>query len=633
MKQFKCALFMLLCLLVCMAYAKVRPSATSVLKYAPAPPADTVRGLIGYYYQDKNDNNHFTTLKQGGVYDTTFSVNWGNGNPGYGLSDDYFSIRWIGMLKAPVTGTYTFNSNADDGLKFSIKDFANRSADKGKVIMDNNGNCCHDFSGTVDLEAGKLYPIEIEYFENTGGANIMYFKWQAPGLPQQQVLANYLYAMQPPEAARPKITPDKGLFEGEVEIKFSTNTEGGVIHYTLDGTIPTINSPVYDPSGKLTVSTTAPYTFVIKASTYKEGMFVSEVSTSTITVMPPALPKPVFVPSAGLYTGSVDLDISVNVPGSTLYYTTDGSTPTTSSTLYTGKLHLDTTTRIKVFAVKEGRSPSQVVAGTYTILPEGVKDPVFSLAAGSYNSAQEVTITSATPGATIYYAFDDKVLNSNSPVYSTPVKINSSTTLKAYATLDGLTDSKATQATYIIGNDATVSTPKFSVAPGTYTGVKQVGLYTDTKDASIHYTLDGSTPDENSQVFYMLISVKDSVVINAIAYKAGMKPSAIATGKYIISEEARDTSLINTNLPIPKLSITPNPASNVVRISWTGMITTKTGFRVVVTDSKGTVVNTSVVQGGYTYYQFNTSTLAEGIYYVKVESGNSIAKGKMIVAR
>jgi hypothetical protein len=115
--------------------------------------------------------------------------------------------------------------------------------------------------------------------------------------------------------------------------------------------------------------------------------------------------------------------------------------------------------------------------------------------------------------------------------------------------------------------------------------------------------------------------------------KPGMKSSAVATGVYYVTAEARDTSLINTNLPAPKLTISPNPASGMARISWSGVITTKDGFRVVITDSRGAVVNTTLVQGGYTYYQFNTSTLAEGVYFVKVQSGNSIAKGKMIVAR
>ena len=235
MKQFKCALFVLLCLTVSWAYAKVRSSETDIRKYSPPPPpADTLRGLIGYYYQDKNGDNHFTTLVQSSVIDTSFCYNWEGNGPGYGITNDYFSVKWVGMLRVPVSGTYTFNSNADDGLKFIIKDFANRRADPGTVVMNNNGACCADFSGTATLEAGRLYPIEIEFFENTGGANIMYFMWSATGVPKQQVWSEYFYAMQPPEAARPRIDPAGGLFEGSVDVVLTTTTPGGVIHYTLD---------------------------------------------------------------------------------------------------------------------------------------------------------------------------------------------------------------------------------------------------------------------------------------------------------------------------------------------------------------------------------------------------------------
>ncbi|GEP93183.1 hypothetical protein CTE07_48280 [Chitinophaga terrae (ex Kim and Jung 2007)] len=598
-----------------------------------APPPDTIRGLIGYYYQD-NGGNPFTTLVKGGVYDTSFCFNWQGGNPGYGLTDDNFSVRWIALLRAPVTGTYTFNTNADDGIKFIIKDFKNRRADAGRVIVDNGGGCCRDVSGTVDLEAGKLYPIEVEFFEKGGGANIMYFTWTAPNLPKQQVYSQYFYAMQPPEAARPKISPDRGLFEGSVNIVLSSTTPGAEIHYTLDGTTPTINSPVYDPLNpvKLTAAN-EPVTYTIKASAYKEDMFVSEVTTGAVTVMPPALPNPVFTPSAGVYQGRVKIKLSVGVPGSSVYYTTDGSTPTTSSNLYTSEILIDSTTRIKAYAVKDGRSPSQVVAGTYTIVPDGAAVPVFSLPEGAYTGTQTVSISSSTPGAVIHYALNDEVLSSASPVYTTPLEIKTTTTVKAYATAAGLSDSKPAIATYTIGTDDPVSTPEFSIPPGTYNSIRQVGIYTNTKGATIHYTLDGTIPDENSPVYYALIPVTDSAKINAIAMKPGMKNSAVATGVYYVTAEARDTSLINTNLPAPKLTISPNPASGMARISWSGVITTKDGFRVVITDSRGAVVNTTLVQGGYTYYQFNTSTLAEGVYFVKVQSGNSIAKGKMIVAR
>ena len=623
MKQLNKFLFIIGCIISCTVQAMGRPAAA-----AAAPYGDTTRGVIGYYYQDKPGGAHFSSEVFKRV-DPNFTFNWGNNSPGPNITNDNFSVRWKGLFRPPVTGTYTFNSNADDGLKFIIKDWANREADPGKVVLNNNGACCADFSGTVDLVGGRLYPVEIEFFEGGGGANIMYFKWTAPGIAQEQVPDEYFYATLPDAAARPKITPDRGLFEGSVDVTLSSTTESGVIHYTLDGTTPTINSPVYNPEDTIKITTTT----TVKASTFADNMYVSEVSTALLSVMPPALPDPVFTPSAGIYRNPVKMAIETSVPGSTIYYTTDGTTPGTSSLLYTDSIYVDSTMRIKAFAVKDGRSPSQVVAATYTILPPGAQQPVFSVPAGNYGSAQEVTITSATPGAVIHYALNDNVLNSNSPVYAAPVKITATATLRAYATADGLDDSQVTVANYVIGNnEEAASTPQFSFPGGTYKGVRQVGLFTDTKGAAIYYTTDGTVPDENSNAYYALIQVTDSVTINAIAIKAGMKPSGIATATYVITGEAKDTSLINTSLPPSLLAVTPNPASGVARISWTGMINTRDGYRVIVTDSMGAVVNTTVITSGYTYYNINTAPLADGIYFVKVQSGSSVAKGKLIVS-
>jgi hypothetical protein len=633
MKQLNNVLFIILCAMAYMV-PPMHTYAASVRKIpliktaTPAPP-DTTRGVVGYYFQDAAGGGHFTSLVFDRV-DPNFWINWGNNSPDPRITNDNFSVRWKGLFRVPATGTYTFNANADDGFKFTIRDFASREADGGRVVMNNNGNCCADFSGSVDLVAGKLYPIEIEFFEGGGGANIMYFKWTGPGIAQQQVPEEYFYGILPLAAARPKITPDRGLFEDHVDVLLSTTTIGGVIRYTLDGTIPTLNSPVFDPledTLRITSTTT------VKASTFKDNMYVSEVSAALLSITPPALPNPVFVPSAGIYSDPVKVAIDVVVPGSTIYYTIDGSTPSTASQVYTDSIHVDSTMRIRTFAVKEGRSPSQVMAATYTILPQGVQQPVFSIPAGTYNSAQDVAISSGTPGAVIRYVTNDSVLNSSSPVYTTPVKISASTTLRAYATADGIADSKVMAATYVIGNnDATVSTPQFSFPGGTYNGVRQVGLFTDTKDAVIYYTTDGSLPDENATAYFSLIQVTDSVTINAIAIKTGMKNSAVATATYIISGEAKDTSLISTSLPTGHLSITPNPATSIARISWTGLITTRDGFRVVVTDSRGAVVNTTVITSGYTYYNINTNTLSDGVYFVKVQSGNSVAKGKLIIA-
>ena len=77
---------------------------------------------------------------------------------------------------------------------------------------------------------------------------------------------------------------------------------------------------------------------------------------------------PVFTPAAGIYNVDVDVTISCATDGATIYYTTDGSDPKTSSTRqeYTGEIVVSATTTIKAIAVK-GDNSSSVVTAEYTI--------------------------------------------------------------------------------------------------------------------------------------------------------------------------------------------------------------------------------------------------------------------------
>lgn len=76
--------------------------------------------------------------------------------------------------------------------------------------------------------------------------------------------------------------------------------------------------------------------------------------------------------------------------------------------------------------------------------------PVFSPAGGTYTSAQQVTISDATPGATIFYTTDGSNPNPQSPVYSSPITISQTTTLKAMAALPGYMNSNITTGLYTI---------------------------------------------------------------------------------------------------------------------------------------------------------------------------------------
>ena len=87
--------------------------------------------------------------------------------------------------------------------------------------------------------------------------------------------------------------------------------------------------------------------------------------TSGITI--PAAATPTFSPAAGSYSGSQSVAISCSTPSSTIYYTTDGSVPTTGSAVYSSALTVSATETIRAIAAATGYSNSAVYGGTYTI--------------------------------------------------------------------------------------------------------------------------------------------------------------------------------------------------------------------------------------------------------------------------
>ena len=75
---------------------------------------------------------------------------------------------------------------------------------------------------------------------------------------------------------------------------------------------------------------------------------------------------------------------------------------------------------------------------------------------------------------------------------------------------------------------------KFDPAPGEYVGQQMVTLSTTTPGAVIHYTTDGSAPNESSPVYTAPIPVNADTTVNAIAIAPGAPASAVSTGAYTI---------------------------------------------------------------------------------------------------
>jgi N-acetylneuraminic acid mutarotase len=160
---------------------------------------------------------------------------------------------------------------------------------------------------------------------------------------------------------------------------------------------------------------------------------------------------PVFSPAAGTYTSDQSVKITDSTAGATIYYTTDGSTPTTNSTQYTGAITVSSSETIKAIAAASGYSNSYVASAAYGInIPPTVATPTFDPTPGTYADAQIVTITDSTPNATIYYTTNGSTPTTSSNMYTGGITVSVPTTIEAIAVASGYLNSASASASYSI---------------------------------------------------------------------------------------------------------------------------------------------------------------------------------------
>ena len=248
---------------------------------------------------------------------------------------------------------------------------------------------------------------------------------------------------------------------------------------------------------------------------------------------PKAVVKPTATPAGGNYTSAQTVTLTTATEGAAIRYTLDGTTPTTTSTLYSSAITVGETTTLKAIAVKSGWTNSDILTETYTITLTGkVVQPTATPAGGNYTTAQTVTLTSATTEADIYYTLDETTPNAK---YSNPITINTTTTLKAVAVKSGMPSSVILTETYTITPPGKVVQPLAAPTGGNYTSAQTVTLTSATTGANIHYTLDGTTPTTSSTKYLSPITISTTTILKAVAVKSGMTNSDILTETYTIT--------------------------------------------------------------------------------------------------
>jgi len=248
------------------------------------------------------------------------------------------------------------------------------------------------------------------------------------------------------------VVPING-YSGTVAITCSGPTNQAGITCIPTITAPTVGSAISDTITFKVASTVAAGTYPAVVTATGGG----HIHTAQILVayMPPAA-TPTFSPVAGTYTTPQTVTVSDATPGVTLYYTIDGTTPTTSSAPYTAAISIKTSETLKALAMAQAYAPSAVASATYTITPPGgntfvpAAAPIFSPAAGAYSSEQMVTISDTTTGVTIYFTTDGSAPTTSSIKYTGAIKVSASETLKAVAVAKGGSLSSVTSASYTI---------------------------------------------------------------------------------------------------------------------------------------------------------------------------------------
>jgi hypothetical protein len=329
---------------------------------------------------------------------------------------------------SPATGTYT------KGVMVTITD-----ATPNTIIY-------YTIDGSAPTVASEQYtkPISVPTAARTETIRAFGVK---VGVYGSATSATFTIVPQLPQLPAPSFSLAQGYYMGVQSVSLAGSQLGGVIHYTIDGSTPNATSPIYNGTPIHVAERTTITAFITAIVGYSQ----SQVVARTYSIIPTS---PFISPAAGIYTKGVAVTITDATPGTIIYYTTDGSSPTVGSSRYTAPISIPTESiqeEIRSFATLDGVSGS-ATSSEFTISPQvPVLTPVISPVTGSYSTNPTITISDSLSGAKIYYTVDGSTPASQSTLYRGPLSFPQTqvgiTVVKAIAEMAGYLPSAVSQST------------------------------------------------------------------------------------------------------------------------------------------------------------------------------------------
>lgn len=320
-----------------------------------------------------------------------------------------------------------------------------------------------------------------------------------------------------------------------------TADEGATVYYTTDGSNPADSENTNVNIGTTVfLDGTAGSVITIRTYAAKTGYSNSEIANYSYTVS--NYENAIFADkeSGTVMKNGETVTLNTDVTGAVIYYTLDGSMPTTASlqgNVVTITGASGSTVVLKAIAVlPEGGRTAAVANFTYTITNK-LKAPQSNVPSGAiFTEEGEVVLTAET--GTIYYTIDGTTPNRTSNVFGGTITINRGMTIKAIAVSEDADDSDI--STYVYQFADQVAMPEVSQESGQLDMGTEVTLSCDTADAVIYYTVNGTDPDPDNPgdmlTYTGPIQVNRAMTLKAVAVKSGMSDSKILNVGYTVKE-------------------------------------------------------------------------------------------------
>ena len=354
-------------------------------------------------------------------------------------------------------------------------------------------------------------------------------------------------------------TPGKGDTSGK-EINISFTTEG--IKY-----VRLYRKIKLDSSTKTTFTSSSSTTIPNSAATYGIAFIKVTTQTGSTPPTPSKVATPVITGTTP-FSSSTSVTMSCETTGATIHYTTDGSTPTSSSATYSEPINISASTTVKAIAVKEGMTNSEVASKTFTqdntaptvtmTTPSATTDVAITTSSVVLTVSEEVTavgenIAGTFNGSAITFTRTD----ATHLTYNLP-DLTNSTTYNIQLNANQIQDAAGNKNAETSFSFTTVAAEQEQVATPSITGTTPftdnttVTITCATDGATIHYTIDGSTPTASSATYSSPIAISATTTVKAIAVKSGMTDSDVASATFTKSgggggEETPVTITIGTS--------------------------------------------------------------------------------------